>query len=363
MKQKFLSFDLLLFLSFVVLVSAGFSTQYSAAGGSFYPWAIHQIIIVISFLPVLIAIAYTNIEIIYKYSYHIFFLTMTLLTVVEFIGITRMGATRWVKFFGIMIQPSELAKISLILALSKCLENTTNKQNLAELVLPIAITFIPIAFTLLQPSLGSAIIMAMIAISIFFVSGIEKKYFITTIIICLVSIPLVWKYYLYDYQKSRILNFINPEKDPLGAGYNLMQSKIAIGSGGLHGRGFLHGSQIQLGFLPEKHTDFAFTVFTEENGFIKSVIFFVLYTFVILKGLVIARNSSNQFGKLVASGTSTFFSAHLVINCGMVMGLFPVVGIPLPLLSYGGSVTITAMICYALLLSIEINNKLKSLPF
>ena len=361
MKKKLQLLDWDLFFCFISLIFIGFSVQYSAAGGHLKPWAIHQIFIVLLSLPLLFFTAFISKKLIYRYTYVFFFLTIALLLVVEFLGITKMGATRWVNLFGIVLQPSELTKISIILALSKCLKATPLKQQVSDLILPAIILLMPVTLTILQPSLGSGIIMILIAVSIFFVAGVERKYFMWLVVMCIVMFPIVWNFCLYDYQKIRMLSFVRPEQDPFGNGYNLLQSKIAIGAGGMYGKGFLYGSQIQLGFLPEKHTDFVFALFTEENGFVKTMILFMLYTYLIIKGLIISKNSLDMFTKLVSVGVVSFFSVHTIINIGMVMGLFPVVGIPLPLLSYGGSIMVTSMLCFGLLLNVDISNKARAL--
>ncbi|MBQ4874961.1 MAG: rod shape-determining protein RodA [Rickettsiaceae bacterium H1] len=358
MKEKLKLLDKKLILCFFSLIFIGFSIQYSAAGGNFRPWTIHQISIVLLSLPILGFTFLIKKDLIFKYTYPVFFLITALLFIVEFLGITKMGATRWINLFGIVLQPSELAKVTIILALSKYFKGISSEQKLTELILPVIISSVPITLTLLQPSLGSAIIMILITVSIFFIAEVEKKYFLWAIIICIIFLPFTWKIFLYDYQKLRILSFLHPEQDLFSTGYNLFQSKIAIGSGGMYGRGFLHGNQIQLGFLPEKHTDFVFTVFTEEQGFAKTVMLFILYTYLITKGLLIADKTMDKFGKLIAVGVSTFFAIHVIINIGMVTGLLPVVGIPLPLLSYGGSIMLTSMLCFGLLLNVDINNKL-----
>lgn len=358
-KKKLQALDWKLTLCFFTLIIIGFSVQYSAAGGYFKPWAQHQMFIVAAMLPTLLFIIILDLDLFFKHAYTFFIITLALLITVKFLGIVKMGATRWINIFGFTIQPSEFAKISLILALSRYFKNITTQQGVIKLILlPMVISSLPIFFTLSQPSLGSAIIILLIASSIFFASGIEKKYFIWIIIGFFITIPLIWNS-LHDYQKSRISIFLNPHKDPLGDGYNILQSKIAIGSGGTIGKGFLHGSQTQLMFLPEKHTDFAFAVFAEEHGFIKTIFLLLLYAYIIIKGLIIAQRSHNNFGKLVSIGSITFFSSHLIINSAMVTGLLPVVGIPLPLLSYGGSVMLISMACFGLLLNVDINNKIR----
>ena len=352
--------DWQLVICFILLALIGLSVQYSAAGGNMQPWAIHQAMVIILFLPLLFIVVITKRDFFFNYAYYFFILSIFLLILVQYVGITRMGATRWMPFFGFALQPSELVKISIILQLSRCLMKYTVQQTLSNIISLVFIVAIPILFTLIQPSLGSAIIMAIITLSIFFTACIERRYFIIGLVCCLAFGPLIWSS-LYDYQKSRILIFLDPNKDPLGAGYNILQSEIAIGAGGLLGKGFLKGSQTQLRFLPEKHTDFAFAVFTEEHGFLKTMILFLLYFYLIIKGLLIAKHSQDNFSRLIAVGISTFFSSHFIINVGMVMGLLPVVGIPLPFLSYGGSVMLASMICLGLLLNIDINNKIQLL--
>ncbi len=359
MQIRLRSLDWYLITCFLAIVLTGLITQYSAAGGSFKPWTKHQIYIFILSAPIFIATVCTDLSKICKHSYTLFYLTIILLVSVEFLGVTTMGANRWIRLGSFSIQPSELAKITLILSLAKCLQALPQKQRLIDFVLPFTLFLIPSTLTLIQPSLGSAIIMALITLSMLFIAGIEKKHLLFGLASCAAILPLGWRFYLYDYHKLRILSFLNPETDPFGIGYSVVQSKIAIGSGGLTGKGLLNGSQTQLGFLPEKHTDFIFSVFAEEHGFISSTILLLLYTFLSIKSLLIAWQATNMFEKLVATGISTLFASHLVINTGMVMGLFPVIGIPLPILSYGGSVALTSLVCFGLLLNIGMKNKEK----
>ncbi len=356
MIDKLKLIDWKLLLCFLLLVLSGLSVQYSAAGGDVRPWALHQAIMIIIFLPLFFIIIIADRNVLFNYAYLLFIISISLLLLVKSIGVTRMGATRWIHVFGVVIQPSELVKIAIILQLSRYLTNYQTHQTLIGFLSLVFIMAIPVLLTLLQPSLGSSIIMIIIIASLLFAAGLDKKYFIFAMITCLITGPLIWQS-LHDYQKSRILIFLDPSQDPLGAGYNILQSEIAIGAGGMFGKGFLQGSQTQLRFLPEKHTDFAFAVFTEEHGFFKTLLFFSLYFYLIIKCLIIAKQSYDNFYRLVAVGISTFFSSHFFINIGMVTGLLPVVGIPLPFLSYGGSIMLAAILCFGLLLNIDINNK------
>ena len=289
-----------------------------------------------------------------RYAYHIYILTMLALVYVLFFGVTASGAKRWIMVGPISIQVSEFAKIALILALAKYFEpgRGRDKYRLRDLITPAILTGIIGYLIARQPDLGTA----MIVLFIFFVFIVAIEIHPRTLMGLAASIiilaPLLW-IYLKDYQKTRIKTLFNPELDPLGAGYHAIQSKIAIGSGGFWGKGLLAGTQSRLNFLPEKHTDFIFSVFAEEMGFVGVVALLVLYLILILKALNIAFRSADRFGLLVGIGITSGISFYIIFNIGMTIGLFPITGIPLPLLSYGGSSLITNFFALGLLLNIE----------
>ena len=338
-----------------ILSIYGFVLLYSAAGGSLGPWAEKQITAFCIFMPISLLIALIDLRIIYQLSYFLYFITLIMLITVEFTGKSAMGATRWLNLGIITIQPSELVKISLVLMLAKYFHESS-KYNLPEynIIIPIIASLIPIAFVIKQPDLGTGMITLIVAITIFFAAGKRLLYFIVSGILCLAALPIFW-YMLHDYQKSRVLTFINPERDPLGAGYNIIQSKIAIGSGGLFGKGLLSGTQGHLSFLPEYQTDFIFAFLTEELGFLGGIILITIYVILTASCLSVAMHCRSKFATLVTVGIATLFFAHVFINIAMVMGLLPVVGVPLPLLSYGRTMMGSILIGFGLIMNMSVN--------
>jgi rod shape determining protein RodA len=278
-----------------------------------------------------------------------------LLVVVLLFGRTSMGATRWLNLGFINVQPSEPMKIVIIMTFARFFSHypVFNGLSLKNLVYPFFLLGIPVLLIMKQPDLGTAILVSLIACSIFIYIRVRWTALVAIILGALPIFYGGWHYYLRDYQKNRIINFINPEQDPLGSGYHIIQSKIAVGSGGLFGKGFLLGTQSQLRFLPEQHTDFAFSVFAEEWGFVGCLLLLVLYLFLVLWGLHIALRCNDHFGSLLAVGVTAMFFWHIVINVGMVIGLFPVVGVPLPFFSYGGTSMVTSMVGVGILLNIS----------
>lgn len=264
------------------------------------------------------------------------------------------GSQRWIALGPISIQPSEIAKLVVVIMLARHYSKVANERGLTwrELVNPLIITLIPFLLIVKQPDLGTAMMILLIAGSMTLFVKIEKRTLIGILTCCIVSVPMVW-FFLKGYQKQRILTFLNPDRDPLGAGYHIIQSKIAIGSGMLSGRGFLQGPQNALSFLPEQHTDFIFSVIAEEWGFIGSFVLILMFLFLIIWGLNIASGCRDNFGTILAVGITALISWQVVINIGMVMGLMPVVGVPLPFVSYGGSSIVTMMICIGILMNIS----------
>lgn len=341
------------FVLVMLLCGIGMMMQYSAGGGHWRPYASSQSI---RFLPgffLMVGLAFTPIHLLLRYAYVFYFVCLALLIVVEIAGHIGMGAQRWIALGPINLQPSELTKLAVILALAKYFHTTHPYERPSPLLLavPVLILLAPAALILKQPNLGTASILLMVGSMVLLASGVRWIYFIVIGGAGLVSLPVAWQF-LHDYQKQRVLTFLDPEKDPLGAGYNIIQSVIAIGSGGLFGKGYLKGSQGQLDFLPEKQTDFIFTMLSEEFGFLGSAFVILCYTLLILYALGIAMASSNRFGSLVAVGIGALLFLHVFINIGMSMGMLPVVGVPLPLLSYGGTMLMSMLAAAGLLLNV-----------
>ncbi|QXK92373.1 rod shape-determining protein RodA [Neoehrlichia mikurensis] len=347
----------LLIMNVICLFLIGISIQYSASGGQWTPFASHQLNIFILSLPLVVMISCIKVDKYIKYVYHIYVMAFILLSLIHMCGISVMGATRWIRFGKFNFQPSEFAKIALIFVLARYFydKNFYQLMELKNIVGCILVVLPLILLVLKQPNLGTASIMLAISLLVMFIA-VNSRYLILFFIVLVGVSPVMWNF-LHFYQKSRIISFFHPEKDPLGSGYNTLQSQIAIGSGRLYGKGFVKGSQAQLSFLPEKQTDFVFTLFSEERGFVGVIILFVLYSLLINTGLYIALCAENTFHKLVAVGISMFFFMHFIVNIGMVTGMLPIVGVPLPFLSYGGSVTLTSMVLIGMLLSIHISNK------
>ncbi len=340
----------------LAISSVGFVMLYSAGGGHLKPWLIRQISFFAIFFPLMIFIAVTDITTWFKYAYPAYFAALIMVIVVDIMGHSAMGATRWFKLGPISIQPSEIMKVCTVFALARYFHNmeVENVKKIKYVIAPLLLIFVPAVFIFHQPDLGTATILIMIGISVLFVAGVELWKFVAVGVVGLISIPFIWIFVLYDYQKQRILTFINPHDDALGSGYNIIQSKIAIGSGGVFGKGILQGTQGQLNFLPEKQTDFIFTMLSEELGFVGAVIVIICYCAIIVTGILVALRCKHQYGRLLSVGIVNMLFIHMFINIGMVTGIIPVVGAPLPFVSYGGTITATMLIGFGLLLNVDL---------
>jgi len=350
------------FLLLITLVaSAGFAMLYSVAGGSFDPWAGKQIVRFGIGMAILLVVAMIDIRIWMSLAYPAYAVALVLLVAVEIAGHVGLGAQRWISLGPIDIQPSELMKISLILALARYLHGLSveDVSKPLKLAIPMVAILAPVALVLMQPNLGTATILVADACVLLFLAGLSWWWIGPAIGSVLVAIPLTWELVLHDYQKRRVMTFLDPASDALGAGWNITQSKIAIGSGGLTGKGFLEGTQSRLNFLPEKETDFIFTTFGEEFGFLGSIALLVLFAVVIYYGLQIAMSARSQFARLLSMGITLNFFFYILINASMVMGLIPVVGIPMPLVSYGGTAMLTVMFGFGLLMSVHVHRQVE----
>jgi rod shape determining protein RodA len=316
-----------------------------------------QFIHFLLFLPLMIIAAAVDIKFWFRISYLIYLLNILLLIGVVIYGYTAMGATRWLNLGVLKLQPSELMKLSIVMALARYFHDVRqcSLDRMVTLLPALLMIILPFILIALQPDLTTAAILFMVGAMLFFLTGVNIKIFLVSGIAALASLPLIW-HQLHDYQKQRIVTFLNPESDRLGSGYNIIQSKIAIGSGGLWGKGLLQGSQSQLSFLPEHQTDFVFTMLSEELGFVRALVILLLYSALICYGIFVATNSRNHYGRLVASGITTIFFLHIFINIAMVMGLVPVAGTPLPLISYGGTMMMTIMVGFGLICNVHIHH-------
>ena len=349
-------------LVLVLIASIGTVLLYGAAGGSWQPYAARHITRFILGLGLVSALALMDLKWLYRSSYWIYFAALVLLALVPVMGVKVMGATRWLDLGLIRVQPSEVIKIGLILALARYYHarQLGSANTFASILVVLLMIAIPAALTVVQPDLGTALLLVMMGAGIMFAAGVSWKFFALCISSFVVMLPLGW-HMLHDYQRGRVLTFLDPSRDPLGAGYHIIQSKIAIGSAGFWGKGFMEGSQSQLLFLPEKHTDFIFPLLIEDFGMMGALVLMGLYLTLILMSMGIAMRSLSQFAAIMAVGVTLYLFLYTFINMAMVMGLLPVVGVPLPLVSYGGTSMLTLLVGVGLVLNADIN-RFNNLP-
>lgn len=294
------------------------------------------------------------------YSVYFYIISLLLLFLVDFFGETSKGAKRWLNFGFIRFQPSEITKITVPLIIARFINRNYFPLKTKKIIVSIILILIPTLLVAIQPDLGTSILIAFSGLFILFLGGINKKLIIFCFMISIFFIPILWFFLMQEYQKNRIISLLNPELDPLGSGYHIIQSKIAIGSGGLFGKGWMQGTQSQLEFLPERHTDFIFAVLAEEFGLIGVLILIILYLILIIRGLNIAYNIQNTFSRTIAGGFTFILFFYIFINIGMVIGIIPIVGIPLPIISYGGSSLIILMAKFGIIMSINSHKKFLS---
>ncbi len=357
--EKLKGFDWWLLLLVCSVVFIGIGMLYSVGGGNWSPWASRQAMRFCMSLCCLIVVAFFNLRFFMKYAYWIYGATFLMLIAVELFGHVGMGAQRWLNLGVIHLQPSECMKIALVLALARYFHGASleDVRKMKFIFPPLLMMLAPVALILKQPDLGTAMMLVFVTAAIFFLVGVQVWKFLVVGLAGLCSLPIIWSF-LHDYQKKRVLTFLNPENDPMGAGYHITQSKITLGSGGFWGKGFMQGTQSRLSFIPEKQTDFIFTVLAEEFGLFGSLILYGLYMAILCYGVYIALKCTNFFGKILALGLTVNFSLYVFINMGMVMGIMPVVGIPLPLVSYGGTAMMTLFIGFGLMECVAINKEM-----
>ena len=334
----------------------GFAMLYSAAGGNLEPWALPQIMRFGVGLGLLVMVAMIDVRTLMRYSYVFYGLVMVLLVIVEVRGVIGGGAQRWIDFGFINLQPSELMKPAIVLALARYFQGVGLDDIAHPLVLlvPLAMIGAPVGLIAIQPDLGTAGVIVMGSTAMLFLAGVRLWKFMVVGGAGLAAVPVAWAT-MREYQQQRILTFLNPESDPLGTGYHILQSKIALGSGGLFGKGFMEGTQGRLNFLPERQTDFIFTMLAEELGMVGALALIGLYVIVLIYGYAIAFRCRHQFGRMAAMGITTTFFLYFFINMAMVMGLLPVVGVTLPFVSYGGTALLTLMMCVGLLMNVHVH--------
>ncbi|HEX4533708.1 MAG TPA: rod shape-determining protein RodA [Rhizomicrobium sp.] len=358
--DKLLDMNWGLVLLIAIIATIGFAMLYSTAGGHFQPWATPQIIRFIVGLVILIVVALVDIRVWMSIAYPAYLFSLLLLVAVEVAGHVGLGAQRWIELGPLQLQPSELMKISLVLALARYLhgQSVEDVSRPLRLLIPLGMIAIPAVLVLLQPNLGTATIIIGDGCVMLFLAGLSWWWITPALASVAGAIPVAW-HFMHDYQKQRVMTFLNPESDALGAGWNITQAKITLGSGGFAGKGFLEGTQSRLNFLPEKETDFIFTTLGEEFGFVGSVALLLLFAFVIGYGVRIGMSSRSQFGRLLALGIVANFFFYIMINGLMVMGLIPVVGIPMPLISYGGTAMLTVMFGFGLLMCVHVHRQVE----
>ena len=356
--QKVKNLDYILLTCLILLATVSLLVMYSTDGGQILYHTKSHFIKLVTFFILMIVISFFNIKIWHISSYFIYFIILLLLIWVSVNGLKVSGSQRWINLYFIVLQPSELMKIGIILCLAKYYHRLKieDVNSITTIMVSVTIIIIPIILVLSQPDLGTSVLITSSGIIILWLGGVRMKYFFISFITFLISLPFIISF-LKPYQKLRILTFLDPDRDPLGAGYQIIQSKIAIGSGGLNGKGFLKGTQSYLDFLPEKHTDFIFTLFSEEFGFIGSSGLLVLYTIIIIRIIRIGIISRSNFAKLFCFGFAFAIFIYIFVNLSMVLGLLPIVGSPLPIMSYGGSSMLATMIGFGIVLSAKINHK------
>ena len=356
--QKVKALDYILLISVFLLSTISLFVMYSTDGGEILYHTKSHFSKIIIFFPLMIFISFFNIKWWHNFSYVFYIVVILLLIYVSFFGIKSSGSRRWMDLYLFNLQPSELMKIAIILCLAKYYHRLKieNVNSLTSIITVLTIILIPIFMVLSQPDLGTSILIASSALIILWLGGVKIKYFIYSFIAFLISLPFVISF-LKPYQKLRILTFLDPDRDPLGAGYQIIQSKIAIGSGGFDGKGFLQGTQSYLDFLPEKHTDFIFTLFSEEFGFIGSIGLLLLYTVIIIRIIRIGALCRSGFARFFCFGFAFAIFIYITVNLSMVLGLLPIVGSPLPIMSYGGSSMLATMIGFGIVMSAKVHSQ------
>ncbi len=356
--DKLKAVDYFLLIIVAIIGSMSIFSIYSTENGNFSFYTKNHLTRFLVFFSMFLVLSFVRVSFWYRQAYIFYILGILLLLIVIFFGISASGSKRWINLFIMNLQPSELMKIAIIVCFARYYHriHSSDIQSYKYLLQPIILLLIPCYLVIIQPDLGTAILIAGSGLAIIWLAGLNLKYFIYSGLILLVSLPFVISI-LKPYQKLRILTFFNPDRDPLGAGYQIIQSKIAIGSGGLLGKGFLQGTQSYLEFLPEKHTDFIFTLFSEEFGFVGSMVLILLYALLIYRIIRIGFSSRSFFAKLYCFGFASALFLYIFVNIAMVVGLLPIVGAPLPIMSYGGSSMLSIMLGLGIVMSCKIYSR------
>ncbi len=347
--------DLVLLLCLLCLAALGLTTLYAAVHqGGLHLWY-RQMLYWLVGMAGFLAVCFVPLRLAGLLAWPTYALALLALALVPLIGDVQMGARRWLNLGIIHMQPSELMKWALMLVLAHWFASR-DAASFRNAGVALALMVVPAAFIVFQPDLGTALVLAAAGTVILFVAGLPWRWALYGLAGLVAALPLIWRH-LHDYQRQRVLTFLDPQSDPLGAGYHVIQSMIAIGSGGIFGKGFLHGTQARLHFLPEQHTDFIFAVLAEEGGFVAAAVLLLIYVVMISRMLAIARRAATRFGSLICVGVATIFTLYATINIGMVTGVLPVVGVPLPFISYGGSALMTMLLALGLVMRVAIESK------
>ncbi len=356
--QKFKSFDYILLACILLLGTLSLTTMYSTDGGKVLFHTKSHFVKLVTFTIMMLIFSFINIKFWFSIGYLFYLIVIGLLIWTYYFGIKASGSQRWMDLYFINLQPSELMKICIILCLAKYFHRMKleNVNSIYTILTSLIIILLPMGLVIVQPDLGTSLLISISGIAVLWFAGINHKYFIYTMIGFLISLPFIISF-LKPYQKLRVLSFLNPDRDPLGAGYQIIQSKIAVGSGGLFGKGFLKGTQSYLEFLPEKHTDFIFTLFSEEFGFVGSALLLIIYAITIYRIVVIGASSRSYFAKIFCYSFAAAIFVYITINMSMVLGLLPIVGSPLPIMSYGGSSMLATMIGFGIVMSAKVHSQ------
>ncbi len=356
--QKFKNFDYVLLVCILLLGLISLATMYSTDGGKILFHTKSHFTKLIVFTLMMLVISFINIKFWFSIGYFFYVIVIGLLVWTYLFGIQSSGSQRWIDLYFINLQPSELMKICIILCLAKYFHRMKleNVNSIYTILTSLIIILLPMGLVIVQPDLGTSLLISISGIVVLWFAGVNHKYFVYTTLGFLISMPFIISF-LKPYQKIRVLTFLNPDRDPLGAGYQIIQSKIAVGSGGILGKGFLKGTQSYLEFLPEKHTDFIFTLFSEEFGFVGSALLLLVYAIIIYRIIAIGAKSRSYFAKLFCYSFGAAIFVYITINMSMVLGLVPIVGSPLPIMSYGGSSMLATMIGFGIVMSAQVHNQ------
>ena len=356
--QKFKNLDYILLFCILLLGSISLATMYSTDGGEVLFHTKSHFIKFTIFTMMMLLISFINIKYWFAIGYLSYLVVIGLLIGTYFFGITSSGSQRWINLYFLNLQPSELMKIFIILCLAKYFHRMRLEKvnSIYTILTSLIIIILPMGLVIVQPDLGTSLLIAISGIAVLWFAGVNNRYFIYTMMGFIIALPFIIAF-LKPYQKLRVLTFLNPDRDPLGAGYQIIQSKIAVGSGGIFGKGFLKGTQSYLEFLPEKHTDFIFTLFSEEFGLVGSALLLLIYAIIIYRIVAIGASSRSYFAKIFCYSFGSAIFVFITINMSMVLGLLPIVGSPLPIMSYGGSSMLATMIGFGIVMSARVHNQ------